>query len=59
MRKPFATSIEEDIQKEFKRMCKKNCIQINEVLEAIMQAFNENIINVKASFSIDVKEEKK
>jgi hypothetical protein len=59
MRKPFATTIEEDVQSEFKKMCKKNCIKMNDVLEAMMRGFNENIINVRASFSIDVKEEKK
>lgn len=48
MRKPFNTSIEETIQKEFKRNCKlaEPELPMNIVLESLMDGYNKGKIKV-------------
>lgn len=48
MRKPFNTSIEESIQKEFKRNCKLSEpeLSMNIVLESLMDGYNKGKIKV-------------
>jgi hypothetical protein len=41
MRKPFNTSIDEDVQRFFKSECAKNGIPMNEILEKFMKAYSE------------------
>jgi antitoxin component of RelBE/YafQ-DinJ toxin-antitoxin module len=41
MRKSFNTSIEENIQNNFKAECAKNGLQMNTVLEMFMKAYAE------------------
>lgn len=53
LRKPFATSIDEDIQNEFKELCKTNDIKINDAIELLMTACNKGDINIKTSLTIE------
>lgn len=48
MRKPFNTSIEETIQKEFKRNCKLSEpeLPMNIVLESLMDGYNKGKFKV-------------
>jgi hypothetical protein len=46
-RKRFATNIDEDIIQEFKVACVRNKLDMNEVLEILMQAYADGIINLK------------
>lgn len=46
-RKRFTTTIEEDILYEFKVACVKNKLDMNEVLEILMQAYTDGVINLK------------
>lgn len=46
-RKRFATNIDEDILQEFKVTCVKNKLDMNEVLEVLMQAYSDGILNLK------------
>jgi antitoxin component of RelBE/YafQ-DinJ toxin-antitoxin module len=59
MRKPFATSIDEDVQKNFKLICKELNININDVIEEFMQSVIEKRIVLTRGFIIDVRENKK
>lgn len=46
-RKRFTTTINEDIMQDFKVACVKNKLDMNEVLEILMQAYSDGIINLK------------
>lgn len=46
-RKTFTTTIEEDIQKNFKIECTKNEVKMNDILEAFMKSY------VKGEFKIE------
>lgn len=55
MRKSFATSIEQDIQDQFKATCKEYGQQMNTILEALMQDFisgNYTLIVTKSGVSV-------
>lgn len=39
MRNTFTTTIEEEVQKEFKAKCKENSVKMNDVLEAFMKEY--------------------
>lgn len=57
MRKAFTSSIEVDIQKNFKEQCNKIGMPQNVVLEAFMKAFANNEIQmklVKNTLSIEI-----
>lgn len=47
MRKAFTSSIEENIQKDFKDKCNQVGIPQNVILEAFMKAFANNEIEMK------------
>lgn len=47
MRKTFATTVDENLQEEFKQSCKNKELKINEVLEALMKYFIDGNINVE------------
>lgn len=57
MRKTFATTVDENLQENFKKVCKEKDIKINEALEALMQAFiNEDVeIEVQTSYKVTSK----
>lgn len=46
-RKRFATTIDEDILQDFKVACVKSKLDMNEVLEILMQAYADGVINLK------------
>jgi hypothetical protein len=46
-RKRFATNIDEDIIQEFKVACVRSKLDMNEVLEVLMQAYADGILNLK------------
>jgi hypothetical protein len=59
MRKPFSTSIEEDIQDTFKEMCKKQGVSMNDALESLMKMVNDGTFKFRKITSIDVIGEEK
>ena len=46
-RKRFATTIDENIAQDFKVACVKSKLDMNEVLEILMQAYSDGVINLK------------
>lgn len=46
-RKRFATNIDKDIIQEFKVACVRSQLDMNDVLEVLMQAYADGIINLK------------
>lgn len=46
-RKRFTTTINEDILQDFKVACVKNRLDMNEVLEILMQAYSDGVVNLK------------
>jgi hypothetical protein len=46
-RKRFTTTIDETILLDFKVACVKNKLDMNEVLEVLMQAYTDGVINFK------------
>lgn len=49
VRKTFATTIDETLTKEFRTACKENNQKLNEVIEAMMQAYINKDIEVNVS----------
>ena len=47
MRKAFTTSIEENVSNEFKANCAKEGLQMNNVLELFMKAYNAGKFRVE------------
>ncbi len=47
MRKSFTTTIEESIQNEFRKTCISNDIGMNDILEALMEAYIKGHLEVK------------
>lgn len=46
-RKRFMTTVDEDILQDFKVACVKSKLDMNEVLEILMQAYSDGVINLK------------
>ena len=46
-RKRYNFTLNPEIQQDFKVACVKNRLDMNEVLEILMQAYSEGIINLK------------
>lgn len=46
-RKRFTTTIDDGILTEFKIVCIRNKVGMNDVLEILMQAYTDGIINLK------------
>ena len=46
-RKRFATNIDEEVIQDFKVACVKSKLDMNEVLEVLMQAYADGVINLK------------
>lgn len=51
-RKTFTTTIDEDIQKDFKTTCIKNDVKMNDVLEAFMKAYSNGEFKVEIELKI-------
>jgi hypothetical protein len=51
-RKPFTTTIDEDIQKDFKISCVENEVKMNDVLEAFMKAYSNGEFKVEIELKI-------
>lgn len=51
-RKTFTTTIEENIQKDFKLECVKNEVKMNDVLEAFMKAYSDSEFKVEIELKI-------
>lgn len=60
MRKPFSTSIEEMVQKEFKRNCilSKPELPMNVVLEILMDGYNKGKFKIVVD-AVEVEEKRK
>lgn len=60
MRKPFNTSIEETVQKEFKRNCKfsEPELPMNVVLEILMDGYNKGKFKIVVD-AVEVEEKRK
>jgi hypothetical protein len=46
-RKRFTTTIDDSILTEFKIVCIRNKVGMNDVLEILMQAYTDGVINLK------------
>ena len=55
LRKTFATTVEENLQNRFREVCKDKNLKINEVLEALMQAFINGKVDVDVTTIYTVK----
>jgi hypothetical protein len=51
-RKPFTTTIDVDIQQEFKEKCAKNKDKMNDVLEAFMKAYINNEFRLEVEYKL-------
>ena len=49
MRKPFTTTIDDAIQKDFKIACIKNDANMNDVLEELMKRYSSGELKIEAS----------
>ncbi|QEK12709.1 hypothetical protein FQB35_10400 [Crassaminicella thermophila] len=58
-RKQFTTTIDEDIQKQFKEACAKNNVKMNDVLEAFMQGYIEGNFEIEKEVKYILKKNKK
>lgn len=52
MRKPFTTTIEENIQKNFKEKCIENKDKMNDVLEAFMKSYIKGEFKLKVEYRL-------
>lgn len=52
MRKTFTTTIDEDIQKDFKSKCKENGDKMNDVLEAFMKGYINNEFALEVEYKL-------
>lgn len=55
VRKAFTTTIDEDLQKEFKDACKEKGDKMNDVIEALMRAYIDNDLEVEKKVSFVLK----
>jgi hypothetical protein len=54
-RKPFTTTIDDIIQKDFKGKCNSNKDKMNDVLEAFMKKYINNEFELKVEFTLKKK----
>jgi len=59
MKKAFNTSIEENIQNNFKSACAKNGLQMNNVLELFMRAYSEGRFKIEIEYESKIEGAKK
>lgn len=55
MRKQFTTTIEEDIQSDFKAACKNNNNAMNDVLEAFMKSYIDGKFDIEKKTTYELK----
>ena len=58
MKKSFTTTIEDTLQDRFKDICKENNLKMNEVIEALMQAYIDGVFKVETSYSVKIVKDK-
>ena len=58
-RKTFATTIDADIMKEFKVACVKNEAKMNDVLEALMNAYTSGEIKISQEVKVTIQKAQK
>lgn len=51
-RKTFTTTIDEEVQKDFKTTCIRNDVKMNDVLEAFMKAYSNGEFKVEIELKI-------
>ncbi|WP_427071705.1 hypothetical protein [Lysinibacillus fusiformis] len=54
-RKPFTTTIDEDVQTDFKKACSDNDDKMNDVLEAFMKGYIDGDFTVEKEVTFKVK----
>ena len=59
MRKSFNTSIEEDVQNEFKAFCARQGVPMNTMLETLMKACYEKKVEIVIKQNTSIEIEKK
>lgn len=59
MRKAFTTSIEESISKEFKANCAMQGLQMSQVMEMFMKAYNAGKFRVEMNSYFNTSKEEK
>jgi len=47
LRKTFATTVDDNLQEEFRQSCKEKNLKINDVLEALMKSFIDGTVDVE------------
>jgi len=52
-RKPFTTTIEEELQNKFKAACASDGQQMNNVLEVFMKAYSEGKFKMELQYESD------
>lgn len=52
-RKPFTTTIDVEVQQEFKEKCGKNKDKMNDVLEAFMKAYIKDEFRLAVEFKLE------
>jgi len=52
LRKTFTTTIEEDIQTDFKKTCTGNKIKMNDVLEAFMKSYSNGEFTLETELKL-------
>lgn len=57
-KKPFATSIDEDVQQGFKIECAKNNIPMNTVIELFMKAYTQGRFKIEIEYENNQIEDK-
>jgi hypothetical protein len=58
VRKSFTTTIDDEIQKDFKEKCNDNKDKMNDVLEAFMKAYINNEFELEVEFTLKKKGKK-
>lgn len=58
-RKQFTTTIEENIQKDFKEKCSINGDKMNDVLEAFMESYTNGNFYIEKEVKFNLKKTKK
>ncbi|UYB50150.1 hypothetical protein OCI51_26440 (plasmid) [Lysinibacillus capsici] len=59
MRKTFTTTIDEDVQKNFKSSCAQNGVKMNDVLEAFMQGYVKGEFEIEKELKFTIKKTSK
>ncbi len=53
-RKPFGTPVDEELKNEFKAVCKKQGLEMNEAIEILMSEFIKGNIQIRKEISYTI-----